>query len=180
MMVERMLADFANAHGLRYIALRYFNAAGADPEGEIGEDHHPETHLIPLAMQAAQGKRSYLEIYGTDYDTPDGTAVRDYIHVTDLADAHVKALDYLLQGGESTAVNLGTGHGYSVRKVIDTINRITRREVPFRLSPRRLGDPPVLIADARYGMRLLNWQPAYSELAQIVQTAWKWHQQHDQ
>ena len=155
-------------------------AAGADPEAEIGEDHQPETHLIPLAIESAQGQRPYLEVFGADYDTPDCTAIRDYIHVTDLADAHVKAFSYLLEGGESTAVNLGTGYGYSVREVLDTIKRVTGREVPYQLSSRRPGDPPVLIADARYATRLMNWHPAYPEVTQIVQTAWQWHQQHNQ
>jgi UDP-glucose-4-epimerase GalE len=176
LMIERILADFDHAHALRHVALRYFNAAGADPDGEIGERHDPETHLIPLAIQAAQGRRGELAIFGTDYPTPDGTAVRDYIHVTDLADAHVLALDYLLDGGASIALNLGTGQGYSVREVIDTIERVAARPVPAREAPRRAGDPPVLVAAPDRAMALLGWRPVHSDLPRIIETAWSWHE----
>ncbi len=176
LMIERMLADFEVAHGLRSISLRYFNAAGADPDGEIGEEHDPETHLIPLAIRAAQCGEPELAIFGTDYSTPDGTAVRDYIHVTDLAAAHVRALADLLGGGASAALNLGTGEGYSVRQVVDAIESASGRRVPLREAPKRAGDPPVLIADPRRAMERLKWQPTYSSLQQIVETAWCWHE----
>ena len=148
--MERALQWYGNAYGLKWVALRYFNAAGADPDGEIGEAHDPEAHLIPLTIQAALGQRTHVEIYGTDYPTPDGTAIRDYIHVTDLGDAHVRALDYLAGGGESRALNLGTGQGYSVREVINAAGKISGHPVPFREVPRRAGDPPVLVADASH------------------------------
>ena len=175
LMIERMLADFDRAHGLRYVALRYFNAAGADPAGAIGEDHSPETHLIPLAIAAALGRGPELAIFGTDYPTPDGTAIRDYIHVTDLADAHVRALGYLMGGGESVALNLGTGTGHSVRQVLDAIARVAGRPVPARAAPRRAGDPPELVADPARAQRLLDWQPRHSDLTRLVETAWRWH-----
>jgi UDP-glucose 4-epimerase len=173
--MERALQWYGNAYGLQWMALRYFNAAGADPEGEIGESHEPESHLIPLVIQAARGRRANVEIYGTDYPTADGTAVRDYIHVTDLADAHLRALDYLGQGGESRALNLGTGDGYSVREVIDTASKISGITVPFRESSRRPGDPPVLVADASHANQALGWAPQRSTLETIIQDAWKWH-----
>jgi UDP-glucose-4-epimerase GalE len=173
--MERALKWYGNAYGLKWIALRYFNAAGADPDGELGEAHDPEAHLIPLIIQAALGRRPHVEIYGTDYPTPDGTAIRDYIHVTDLADAHVQALAYLAEGGESRALNLGTGQGYSVREVINTAAKISSRTVPFREGPRRAGDPPVLVADASHAGKTLGWKPQYSELETIIQCAWKWH-----
>jgi UDP-arabinose 4-epimerase len=175
LMIERMLEDFGAAHGLRSVALRYFNAAGADPDGELGEDHDPETHLIPLALQAMLGQRADLAIFGTDYPTADGTAIRDYIHVTDLADAHVQALRYLERGGAGTAFNLGTGRGYSVREVVDTIAAVTGRRAPTRTAPRRPGDPAVLVAAAQRGMDVLGWQPRCSELPHIITTAWRWH-----
>jgi UDP-glucose-4-epimerase GalE len=175
--MERALQWFGNAYDIRWIALRYFNAAGADPDGELGEAHHPETHLIPLIAQAALGRRPHIEIYGADYPTPDGTAIRDYIHVTDLAAAHVRALEYLADGGRSRALNLGTGQGYSVREVIRTVGRISPRPVPFREGPRREGDPPVLIADASHAGEALHWTPQYSDLETIVQSAWDWHSQ---
>jgi len=156
--------------------LRYFNAAGADPDGEIGEDHTPETHLIPLVIGAAQGRNSAIEIFGTDYDTTDGTAVRDYVHVCDLAAAHVKALDRLFAGGESASVNLGTGQGHSIRDVISAVEAVSRRVVPIVEGPRRTGDPPALIANPQLGQRLLEWKPLKSDLHTIMRTAWKWHQ----
>jgi|SRR5579872_1510782 len=174
LMVERLLYWFGCIHGLRWTALRYFNAAGADPDGQLGEEHDPETHLIPLAISAAMGREQALEIYGTDYDTPDGTAIRDYLHVTDLAEAHVAALRYLRDGGESTAFNLGTGRGHSVREVIAMVERVSGHKVPVREAGRRAGDPPRLVADASKSGERMNWHPAHSSLEEIVQTAWNW------
>jgi UDP-glucose-4-epimerase GalE len=174
LMVERLLHWFGCIHGLRSVALRYFNAAGADPQGELGENHAPETHLIPLAISAALGVGRALEIYGADYDTPDGTAIRDYLHVTDLATAHVAALRYLDGGGTSTAFNLGTGRGHSVREVTSMVERVSGRKVPAREIGRRPGDPPCLIADATKAGELLKWSPRHSTLEEIVQTAWNW------
>lgn len=176
LMIERILRDFDAAHGLRSIALRYFNAAGADPDAEIGESHDPETHLIPLILDAAAGSRPAIAVYGDDYDTPDGTCIRDYIHVTDLAQAHVLALQALLQGAGSAAYNLGNGQGYSVRQVIDCAARITARPIPVEVGARRPGDPPKLVGDAQRIRRDLGWQPQYAELDSILGTAWQWHQ----
>jgi UDP-arabinose 4-epimerase len=173
--VERALGWFHAAHGLRYATLRYFNAAGADADLDTGEDHEPETHLIPLAIDAALGSRPPVSIFGTDYDTPDGTAIRDYIHVTDLAAAHVLALRRLLSGAASMQVNLGTGCGHSVREVIRAIEEVSGRQVPVREAPRRPGDPPVLVAACGRASRLLGWTPVHSDLANIVATAWRWH-----
>jgi UDP-arabinose 4-epimerase len=173
--IEKILRDYGPAYGLQWVALRYFNAAGADPEGEIGEDHDPETHLIPIAVQAAQGERPHIEIYGTDYPTPDGTAVRDYIHVADLARAHVRSLEYLVAGGASTALNLGTGIGHSVREVVAAVGKLCDGRVPVKEGPRRAGDPPALVADAGKAQKVLGWKPEYPELDSIVETAWKWH-----
>lgn len=173
--VERMLHWNGKAYGLRWMALRYFNAAAADPGGEIGEQHEPETHLIPLAIQAALGQRSFLEIYGTDYATPDGTAIRDYVHVMDLAEAHVLGLKHLCNGGKNVALNLGTGRGHSVREVILAVERVSGRRVPVRETSRRPGDPPVLVADARKAADVLGWQPQYTDLDSIVKGAWQWH-----
>ncbi len=175
LMVERALYWYNEIYGLRSVALRYFNAAGADPEGEIGEVHDPETHLIPLALAAANGDLARLEIYGTDYNTPDGTAIRDYIHVADLATAHLKALDYLVAGGESTAFNLGTGAGASVRDVVRVTGQVTGREVPVRESARRAGDPPALVANAARARETLGWVPDGSSLEEIIATAWQWY-----
>jgi UDP-arabinose 4-epimerase len=164
------------AYRRRYTNLRHFNAAGADPDGEIGEDHTPETHLIPLVIAAAQGRSPALEIFGTDYDTADGTPVRDYVHVCDLATAHVKALDRLLGGGKSASVNLGTGRGHSIRDVISTVEAVGGRAVPVVEGRRRSGGPPALIANPQLGQTLLGWKPLNSDLHTIVQTAWEWHQ----
>jgi UDP-glucose-4-epimerase GalE len=175
-MMERALHWYGEAYGIRSVPLRYFNAAGADPDGEIGEDHQPESHLIPLVIEATLGHRPVVEVYGTDYATTDGTAVRDYIHVTDLADAHVLALRYLINGGESVALNLGTGNGYSVRQVIAAVGKQSGgRAVPFRDTPRRAGDPATLVANPEKAREVLGWQPKFSDLETIVQTAWKWH-----
>jgi len=171
--VEKMLHWYAQAYGIRYAALRYFNAAGADPDGEVGEDHDPETHLIPLAIEAAVGAGS-LQIFGTDYATPDGTAVRDYIHVTDLADAHLRALAKLRDGAPALRLNLGTGQGQSVRAVIAAVERVTGQPVRAREVGRRAGDPPALVADARQANALLGWKPRYPDLETIVEHAVRW------
>lgn len=176
LMVERILADFGNAHGLRSMTLRYFNAAGADPENEIGEDHNPETHLIPLVLDAASGRRPNITICGTDYDTPDGTCVRDYTHVTDLAEAHVKALQTLERGASSDVCNLGTGSGVSVREVIDTVERVTGLKVPVRYGDRRPGDPAALFSDTRKACEKLGWTPRITKFDDVIRTAWAWHQ----
>jgi UDP-glucose-4-epimerase GalE len=180
LMVERMLHWYGAAHGFTHAALRYFNAAGADPEGEIGEDHEPETHLIPLVLQAAMGQRARIDVLGTDYPTPDGTAIRDYIHVQDLADAHIRAVQLLLRGGLSITVNLGTGAGHSVREVIAAAERVTGRRVPRREAPRRFGDPPVLVADPSRARELLGWTAKHSDLDTILKTAWAWHSRETQ
>jgi UDP-arabinose 4-epimerase len=175
LLVERMLAWLDRCAGLRFVALRYFNAAGADAEGEIGEAHEPETHLLPLAILAALGRTPALKIFGDDYETPDGTAVRDYIHVADLARAHVLALEHLMRGGKSLALNLGTGHGHSVREVIAAIERVGGRRVPHAMAPRRAGDPPRLVAEASAARRALGWTPRESDLESIAKSAWSWH-----
>jgi UDP-arabinose 4-epimerase len=172
--IERALRWY-RVYGLRSVSLRYFNAAGADRDGEIGETHDPETHLIPLVLEAALGRRPFVEIYGTDYPTPDGTAIRDYIHVEDLAAAHVAALAYLSAGGDTLALNLGTGQGHSVRAVIAAAERVGGRTVPHRAAPRRPGDPPVLVADARLAAHRLGWQARCSDLDTIIRTALAWH-----
>jgi UDP-glucose-4-epimerase GalE len=172
--IEKMLGWYAPAYGLTYAALRYFNAAGADPDCQLGEKHFPETHLIPLVIEAVLGRRGTIDIYGTDYPTPDGTAIRDYIHVTDLARAHVLALRQL-EAGNSVLLNLGTGRGYSVREVIRVVQTVTGRTVPTSETPRRLGDPAVLVAAAGRAAEVLGWQPRYSELGEIVRTAFDWH-----
>lgn len=172
--VERALWWYGEAYGLKSATLRYFNAAGADPEGELGEDHDPETHLVPLVIQAALGIKPWVEIYGTDYPTPDGTAIRDYIHVSDLAEAHVLALRHLMDGGESTSLNLGTGRGHSIREVIAAVSQRSGRHVPAREAGRRPGDPPVLVADATLAKHVLGWRPQFSDLATIVDTALRW------
>jgi UDP-glucose-4-epimerase GalE len=175
--VERALPHFERAYGMRWVALRYFNASGADPDGEIGEDHWPEIHVIPRAIQAATGGPG-LTVFGDDYPTPDGTCLRDYIHVSDLADAHVKALDAIVETGKSGAYNLGTGHPHSVREVIDTVQRVTERTVPWTLGPRRPGDPAVLYAAPHKAQAELHWTPRFPELESIVRTAWEWHRNH--
>jgi UDP-glucose-4-epimerase GalE len=178
LMIEKMLRWYGEIHDLRWMALRYFNAAGADPDGEIGEDHDPETHLIPLVIGAALGTRPPVRVFGTDYPTPDGTAVRDYIHVADLADAHLRALDRLGAGETSQAINLGTGHGHSVRNVIDTVSRVGGRTVPVVESPRRPGDPAELVAAPGRARQVLGWTPRYTDLETTVRHAWAWHEKH--
>jgi UDP-arabinose 4-epimerase len=173
--VEKALHWYGVLHGFSWAALRYFNAAGADPDGETGEDHDPETHLVPLAISAALGRIPHVELYGSDYETPDGTAVRDFVHVTDLAQGHVAALRYLEAGGPSGAFNLGTGVGRSVREVISTVEKVSGRPVRSRPFPRRSGDPPILVADPAKATRDLGWNPSLSTLETIIETAWKWH-----
>jgi UDP-glucose 4-epimerase len=176
LMVERILQDFDVAYGLKSVIFRYFNAAGADPEGAIGEDHQPETHLIPLVLQTALGKREAITVYGTDYPTADGTCIRDYIHVNDLADAHVLGLQYLLEGNQSEIFNLGNGNGFSVKEVIDAAKRITGKPINVIFGDRRAGDPPALVGSAAKAQSILDWQPKYADINLILQHAWQWHQ----
>jgi UDP-glucose 4-epimerase len=176
--IEHMLEDYARAYGLRYAALRYFNAAGAEPNSGLGERHDPETHLIPLVLEAALGLRPEITIFGQDYPTPDGTCIRDYIHVMDLADAHLAALDHLIRGGDVGAFNLGTGQGHSVREVIDTAKRVTEVDIPLKYGPRREGDPAILVASSERAQRTFNWKPVRSSLETIIRDAWEWHRYH--
>jgi UDP-glucose 4-epimerase len=175
MMVERMLSDFDLAYGFKSISFRYFNAAGADPEGDIGEWHTPETHLIPLVLDVAAGRREAVQIYGTDYTTPDGTCIRDYIHVTDIAIAHMLGLKYLMAEEASEVFNLGNGTGFSVREVVRTVEEVTSRKINVIETVRRLGDPPVLVGSSEKARRGLGWERKFPELQSIVETAWKWH-----
>lgn len=177
LMVERILADFDVAYGLRSVRFRYFNAAGADPDGSLGEDHNPETHLIPLVLLTALGKQPAISIFGTDYPTPDGTCIRDYIHVSDLADAHILGLEYLLNGGKSEVFNLGNGNGFSVREVIAAAEQVTGLTIPVHQSDRRPGDPPYLIGSSEKARNILGWQPQYPGITDIMAHAWQWHQQ---
>ena len=174
--VEGMLKDFDIAHGIKSVSLRYFNAAGADPDGEVGEDHNPETHLIPIALDVALGKRKQICIFGSDYETPDGTCVRDYIHVSDLADAHIKAFEYLKKGGKCSAFNLGNGNSFSVREVVEAVARVTNKEISVVEERRRAGDPPTLIGSSELAREELGWVPKYQSLDTIVEHAWMWHQ----
>jgi UDP-glucose 4-epimerase len=175
--VERMLDDYAAAHGLGFAALRYFNAAGAAADGSLGEDHRPESHLIPIVLQVALGQRDAVSIFGDDFPTPDGTCIRDYVHVEDLATAHLAALTRL-QPGRGIKLNLGTGRGYSVRAVIEACRQVTGHPIPATIAPRRAGDPPELVADASLARKLLDWTPRYTTIAAIVETAWRWHRTH--
>lgn len=177
LVIERMLDDYAAAYGFGFAALRYFNASGASPDGDIGEDHDPESHLIPIALQVALGQREHMTIFGDDYPTQDGTCVRDYIHVDDLGAAHLAALERL-QSGEGIKLNLGTGQGQSVQQVIDACRKVTGHEIPVKMGERRPGDPPELVADATKAKELLDWEAKYINLEEIVQTAWNWHQAH--
>lgn len=177
-MIEQSFPWLERAYGLRWIALRYFNAAGAALDGEIGEDHEPESHLIPLVLKTAIGQRESISVFGTDYNTPDGSCIRDYIHVLDLAEAHVQSLEALQRGVASQAMNVGTGHGYSVREVIDTASRVTEREIPIIEAARREGDPDILIADTAKIREVLGWTPRYSDLETMIGSAWNWHRTH--
>jgi len=176
--MERMMAWVSQAHGLRYVALRYFNACGAHPSGAIGEAHAPETHLIPLILQVPNGQREKISIFGDDYPTKDGTCIRDYIHVSDLAQAHILALDHLLQGGESDVFNLGNGVGFTVKEVIDVARAVTGHPIPAETCPRRAGDPAQLIASSKKAVEQLGWKPKYNDLNTIIASAWKWHSAH--
>jgi UDP-arabinose 4-epimerase len=176
LMIEQILRDFDSAHGIKHACLRYFNASGADPDCEIGEMHSPETHLVPLVIMAAQGLRPDIKVFGTDYPTPDGTAIRDYIHVSDLAEAHVGALELLMNGNASISLNMGTGLGHSVREVITMVEKTSGLKVPYSETGRRAGDPPLLVADGSLAYDTLKWKPRMSDLESIVSTAWKWHE----
>jgi UDP-glucose 4-epimerase len=177
LVIEQALADYRAAYGLGYAALRYFNAAGASPEGDLGEDHDPETHLIPIVLEVALGQRPNLTVFGDDYPTPDGTCIRDYVHVDDLSSAHALALAQL-EPGTALKLNLGTGRGQSVREVIDACRRVTGHAIPSVIGPRRPGDPPELVADSRQAQRVLAWRPHYTDIESIVRTAWRWHSSH--
>ncbi len=174
-MVERILSDFDTAYNLKSVRFRYFNAAGADPDGNLGEDHEPETHIIPLVLFAALGKRESISIFGTDYPTEDGTCIRDYIHVADLAQAHVLGLEYLLKGGDSEVFNLGNGNGFSVRDVIETAKQVTGKDIKIVERERRLGDPPILVGSSEKARKVLDWCPNYADLKEIISHAWQWH-----
>lgn len=178
LMIEQTLEDYSHIYGSTYVALRYFNAAGADASGDIGEDHSPETHLIPLVLAAALGQRDNITVYGTDYPTADGTCVRDYIHVSDLAQAHVLAMDYLLKGGASQVFNLGSGNGFSVKEIIEEAKAVTQIDFPVAYGERRPGDPGTLIASSQKIKTLLGWDPQYSEVKQVLADAWRWHKKH--
>ncbi len=177
-MVEEILADFGHAYGLSSVALRYFNAAGADPDGQLGEDHDPETHLIPLVLQAALGQKEDIKVFGNDYETDDGTCIRDYIHINDLASAHLLALEKLLNGDPGGNFNLGNGNGYSVMDVIDKARDITGKPIPFEIAERRAGDPAILVGSSQKAMNELGWKPQYAELDTIIEHAWQWHKTH--
>lgn len=174
LMIEHVLADYAKAFDFRSVCLRYFNAAGADPEGQLGECHDPETHLIPLILQAASGRRESIQVFGRDYDTPDGTCIRDYIHIVDLCSAHLAALDYLVNGGKSDRFNLGNGAGFSVQEVLDAVQKVSGKPVTVIDGPRREGDPARLVADSKRARSILNWKPVFTDLETIVQHAWQW------
>lgn len=176
--MEKMFKWVGKAHGLRYVSLRYFNACGAHISGQIGEDHNPESHLIPLILQVPNGKRQYISIFGDDYDTKDGTCVRDYIHVTDLAQAHILAVKYLQSGNESNIFNLGNGVGFTVKEVIDTARKVTSHPIPAKITPSRAGDPAQLIASSEKAKEILGWTPEHNSLEEIISTAWNWHKNH--
>ena len=176
--MEKMFKWTGLAHGLRFVSLRYFNACGAHVSGKIGEAHNPESHLIPLILQVPNGKRDFISIFGDDYDTKDGTCIRDYIHVTDLAQAHILAMDYLMNGGESNIFNLGNGVGFTVKEVIDTAREVTGHPIPAKTTPRRAGDPAQLIASSEKARTVLGWHPEHADLREIIETAWNWHKNH--
>lgn len=175
-MIEQIFQDYEKAYGLQFVSLRYFNAAGADPEGELGESHNPETHLIPIALDAAGGQREQIQVFGTDYDTSDGSCIRDYIHVADLADAHIHALSYLEQGGNSDCFNLGQARGSSVLEVIESVKRVTGKDFCVVKVGRRPGDPARLVGSSKKATKVLRWNPKYSDLDTIVKHAWNWHE----
>ena len=176
--MEKMMKWVSKAHDLKFVSLRYFNACGADKSGKIGEAHEPETHLIPLILQVPNGRREQINIFGDDYDTPDGTCIRDYIHVTDLAEAHILAVEYLQKGGESDIFNLGNGIGFSVKEVIDTARKVTGHAIPAVISPRRAGDPAQLVASSEKAKKILGWKPEHADLEEIIASAWNWHKNH--
>ena len=176
--MEKMFKWTGLAHGLRFVSLRYFNACGAHGSGQIGEAHNPESHLIPLILQVPNGQREFISIFGDDYDTKDGTCIRDYIHVTDLAQAHILAMDYLMRGGESDIFNLGNGVGFTVKEVIDTARTVTGHPIPAKVTPRRAGDPAQLIASSEKARSVLGWNPQHADLEEIIASAWNWHNNH--
>lgn len=178
LMMEKMMKWCDEAYGMKYVALRYFNVAGAKKDATIGEDHTPETHLVPIILQVALGQREQLQIFGDDYDTPDGTCIRDYVYVEDLIAAHLLALEYLQKGNESSQFNLGSNHGYSVKEMLDAAREVTGKDIPAKIAPRRLGDPSSLVASAQKAKEVLGWQPQTTEIKEIIRTAWNWHVQH--
>lgn len=178
LMMEKMMHWCDEAYGIKYVALRYFNVAGADLEAKIGEDHTPETHLVPIILQTALGQRTEITIFGEDYDTPDGTCIRDYVHVVDLSDAHVKALEYLKKTNESNIFNLGSSEGFSVKEMVEVAREVTGKEIPARIGERRAGDPAVLVASPEKAKNILGWAPQYTNVKTIMETAWKWHSTH--
>lgn len=178
LMMEKMMKWCDNAYGIRYVALRYFNVAGAKSDASIGEDHEPETHLIPIILQTALGQREYLGIYGDDYDTPDGTCIRDYVYIEDLIAAHIAALDYLQKGNKSNVFNLGSNNGYSVKEMLEAAREVTEKEIPAKILPRRAGDPSRLVASSEKAKNILGWQPKMTDIKQIIKTAWNWHISH--
>lgn len=178
LMMEKIMRWADKAYGIKFVLLRYFNVAGAKPDGSIGEDHMPETHLLPIVLQVAMGKRDKLQIFGDDYNTPDGTNIRDYVHPLDLADAHILAVDYLKAGNPSTAFNLGSSTGFSNREILEAARKVTNKEIPAEIAPRRGGDPDVLVASSTKAREVLGWKPQFDDISKIIETAWKWHTLH--
>lgn len=178
LMMEKIMRWADKAYGIKFVPLRYFNVAGAKPDGSIGEDHMPETHLLPIVLQVAMGKRDKLQIFGDDYNTPDGTNIRDYVHPLDLADAHILAVDYLKAGNSSTAFNLGSSTGFSNREILEAARKVTNKEIPAEIAPRRGGDPDVLVASSTKAREVLGWKPQFDDISKIIETAWKWHTLH--
>lgn len=178
LMMEKIMRWADKAYGIKFVPLRYFNVAGAKPDGSIGEDHMPETHLLPIVLQVAMGKRDKLQIFGDDYNTPDGTNIRDYVHPLDLADAHILAVDYLKAGNPSTAFNLGSSTGFSNREILEAARKVTNKEIPAEIAPRRGGDPDVLVASSTKAREVLGWKPQFDDISKIIEAAWKWHTLH--